>query len=190
MRVRGKAPRVDAGERVLTARRRGIVAALIAGIAATGIIGIAVETGREPPARMPPAPSAAPAKPAGHTTTAPPARLPETATAAKPALPPPAAAKPIAPVVAPGSVTPGSVAPPPQPPSVSLLAVVLTPKKRQAILRLADGSTATFAEGDQVGGWTLKAIAADRVTLTSRRVDDVLSFPADPPRVPPVPAAR
>jgi hypothetical protein len=88
----------------------------------------------------------------------------------KPTPPPPP--KPI-PVVAQPIVVPS---PPPPPPASRLLAVVIGPARRAAVLELTNGKTAVLLQGEQVGGWTLAGVWPDHAILKSPLTDTTLAF--------------
>ena len=81
-------------------------------------------------------------------------------------------------------------APPPQPPAVAvapppppltapglLLAVLIGPERRAAILRLPDGRASTVSEGGGIGGWTVDQVLPDRVRLRAGADATELTFP-------------
>jgi hypothetical protein len=61
--------------------------------------------------------------------------------------------------------------PPPTLPQITLLAIVLSPQRHEAVFTLSNGSNATLAEGDQLEGWTLEKILPDKVVF---RFDDTV----------------
>jgi hypothetical protein len=82
--------------------------------------------------------------------------------------------------------------PPPEPapplprefPAVTLLAVALSPDRREAVLRLPTGGSSTLVEGAEFQGWTLVEVAADRVVFRLGDVEKQVSFPKPVPTRP------
>lgn len=81
------------------------------------------------------------------------------------------------------------------PPPGPLLAILIGPERRAAILRVADGQTSTVPEGGGVGGWTLDQVLPDRVRLRAGADTAELTFPvrgaaaAQPRSAAPVPVS-
>jgi hypothetical protein len=61
--------------------------------------------------------------------------------------------------------------------SATLVGVLVSPAGRSALLRLADGKTATVPEGGTVAGWTLKQVSPDHVLFVSGSTIIDLGFP-------------
>jgi len=77
------------------------------------------------------------------------------------------------------SAAPPAPAQPAAPPTLSatLVGVLMSPTGRSAIVRLADGKTATVPEGGSIQGWTLKQISPDGVLFLSGATSIDLAFP-------------
>ena len=90
----------------------------------------------------------------------PPAPLPVRAAAAAP-LPPPPPPPPPAPVLAP----------------MTLLAVIISADKREAVLGLSGGKSSTLAEGEALDGWTLTKVLPDRVVFRIAETEREVAFP-------------
>jgi hypothetical protein len=106
--------------------------------------------------------------------------------------PPPKSLPPVAPTPA---VVPPAPAPAPPPPvltPVTLLAVVISTDRREAVLGLTGGKSSTLAEGDHLGDWTLTKVLPDRVVFRSAETEEDVLFPvgdkplAKPPARPPI----
>lgn len=69
-------------------------------------------------------------------------------------------------------------APPPPviPPVDRLLAVVIGPKRRIAVVQLPSGKTSVLIEGDQIGDWTLNTVAPDHVAFRSPPGEVLIPF--------------
>jgi hypothetical protein len=104
------------------------------------------------------------------------AERPLFSTSRRPALPP-------SPVLAQTKVA-ASISPP-IPPPTTLLAVLIGPNYRAAILRFASGQSRTIAEGEVIDGWTLRRVTEDAVVLHGVSSDAVVTFPT-----PQTPSAR
>lgn len=66
---------------------------------------------------------------------------------------------------------------PPAPPANRLLAVVISPTRRAAVLQLTNGKTLVIRQGGSVSGWTVTNILPDRALLSSPGGSVILSFP-------------
>jgi hypothetical protein len=73
---------------------------------------------------------------------------------------------------------PPSPPPPPELPKVLLLAVAISPDRREALLRLPTGPSSTLAEGDALEGWILDKVLPDRVVFRFGDMEKELAFPA------------
>jgi hypothetical protein len=70
--------------------------------------------------------------------------------------------------------------PPPEPPASRVLAVVIGPDRRAAVLRLTTGKTAVILEGERVGDWILTSVLPDRAVLTSHATVSTVLFATRP----------
>jgi type II secretory pathway component PulC len=61
--------------------------------------------------------------------------------------------------------------------SATLVGVLISPTGRAAIVRLADGKSATIPEGETLQGWTLKQVSPDGVLFLSGSTSIDLAFP-------------
>ena len=97
----------------------------------------------------------------------------------RPAPPPAPKAAQIAAALPPSQPTP--LPPPPPPPPVlapmTLLAVVISSDKREAVLGLATGKSSTLAEGESLDGWILARVLPDRVVFRLADTEKELTFP-------------
>jgi hypothetical protein len=66
--------------------------------------------------------------------------------------------------------------PPPQPPASHVLAIVIGPDRRAAVLQLTSGKTAVVVEGEHIGEWVLTRVLPDRAILTAREAETTLTF--------------
>ncbi len=64
-----------------------------------------------------------------------------------------------------------------QPPSTVLLAVILAPETRSALLRPQNRKVVSVTEGQALEGWTVAEIAADHVLLRAGGTEYRLTFP-------------
>jgi hypothetical protein len=97
----------------------------------------------------------------------------------RPAPPPaPKAAPAIAvAVVAPLAAPAAPTAPPPVLAPMTLLAVVISDNKREAVLGLTGGKSSTLAEGESIDGWTLASVLPDRVVFRLAATEKEVTFP-------------
>jgi hypothetical protein len=107
----------------------------------------------------------------------------------RPAVPPPP--KPAPAVAQAAPVAPAPPPPPPAPPPVlapmTLLAVVISAGKREAVLGLSGGKSSTLAEGDSLDGWTLVRVLPDSVVFRIAETEKELTFPVGQTAVRPAP---
>jgi hypothetical protein len=78
-------------------------------------------------------------------------------------------------------------------PDMSLLAVLLSPDHREAVIRGDDGKAVDLVEGNAIGNWTLVKILPDKVIFHLGQTDREIAFPvrhAGQPAVTPVAAMR
>lgn len=86
--------------------------------------------------------------------------------------------RPIPPAPPPPPLAVAVTLPPPSLPTPGpLLAVLIGPERRAAILRLPDGHASTVSEGGGVGGWTVDQVLPDRVRLRAGADMAELTFP-------------
>jgi hypothetical protein len=111
----------------------------------------------------------------------------------RPAIPPPPVPAPV-PVAAVAVVAPVSPPPPPAPPPVlapmTLLAVAISPDKREAVLGLPGGKSTTMAEGESVNGWVLAKVLPDRAVFRIADTEKEVTFPVAQTAAQPVPPHR
>jgi len=60
---------------------------------------------------------------------------------------------------------------------LTLLAVVITPAKREAVVRAPDGQSLTLSVGQAYQEWTLTAVQADHVVFRDGKIEQDISFP-------------
>lgn len=96
----------------------------------------------------------------------------------RPAIPPKPAAPAGAVAAAPRPLPPPPPpAPPPVLPAITLLAVVISADKREAVLGLAGNKAATLAEGESLEGWVLARVLPDRVVFRLADIATEIAFP-------------
>jgi general secretion pathway protein N len=108
----------------------------------------------------------------------------------RPAPPPaPKAAPPIAEAVATQTAPPATTpAPPPVLAPMTLLAIVISDNKREAVLGLAGGKSSTLAEGETLDGWTLASVLPDRVVFRLAATEKEVTFPVGQATARPAPS--
>ena len=67
--------------------------------------------------------------------------------------------------------------PPPVIDPLTLLAVVITPTRREAVVRGSDGQSLTLKIGDSYQAWILAAVQPDHVVFRDGKIEQAISFP-------------
>ena len=108
----------------------------------------------------------------------------------RPATPPaPKAAQVVAEaVVTQPAAPPAPAVPPPVLVPVTLLAVVISDNKREAVFGLAGGKSSTLAEGESLDGWTLASVLPDRVVFRLAAIEKEVTFPVGQSTAKPAPS--